>query len=50
MEDFAKTIVEVAEMLRNDDDAIKQYRQRATERATEFDIRNVYTKLIRKVV
>jgi len=50
VEDFAKTIVEVAEMLRNDDDAIKQYRQRATERATEFDIRNVYTKLIRKVV
>ncbi len=48
--DFAKTIVEVAEMVRNNDNAIKQYRQRAVERATEFDIHNVYTKLIKKVV
>jgi glycosyltransferase involved in cell wall biosynthesis len=50
VEDFAKTIVEVAEMVRNNDEAVKQYRQRAVEKATELDIRNVYTRLIKKVV
>jgi glycosyltransferase involved in cell wall biosynthesis len=50
VDDFAKTVVEVAEMVRNNDEAVKQYRQRAVEKATELDIRNVYTKLIRKVV
>jgi glycosyltransferase involved in cell wall biosynthesis len=48
--DFAKTIVEVVEMLRNDDETIKQYRQRATEKVAELDARNVYSRLIRKVV
>ncbi len=50
VEDFAKTIAEVAEMVRNDDSAIKQYRQRAVEKATELDVRNVYSKLVKKVV
>jgi glycosyltransferase involved in cell wall biosynthesis len=50
VEDFAKAVVEVAEMVRNNDETVKQYRQRAAEKATELDIRNVYTRLIRKVV
>jgi glycosyltransferase involved in cell wall biosynthesis len=50
VEDFAKTVVEVAEMVRNNDETVKQYRQRAVEKATELDIRNVYTRLIKKVV
>jgi glycosyltransferase involved in cell wall biosynthesis len=50
VDDFAKTIVEVAEMVRNNDETVKQYRQRAVEKATELDIRNVYSKLIKKVV
>jgi glycosyltransferase involved in cell wall biosynthesis len=48
--DFAKTVVEVAELVRNNDEVIKQYRQKATEKATELDIHNVYPKLIKKVV
>jgi glycosyltransferase involved in cell wall biosynthesis len=50
VEDFAKTIVEVAEMVQNDDDMIKQYRQRAAEKASEMDVNKVYPKLIRKVL
>jgi len=50
VEDFAKTIVEVAELVRNNDEMIKQYRQKAVEKASELDIRNVYPKLIKKVV
>jgi glycosyltransferase involved in cell wall biosynthesis len=50
VEDFAKTVVEVAEMVRNNDETVKQYRQRAVEKATELDIRSVYSKLIKKVV
>jgi len=50
VEDFAKTIVEVAEMVRNNDDAIKQYRQKAVEKASEMDIRNMYPRLIKKVL
>jgi len=48
--DFAKTIVEVAEMVRNNDYNIKQYRQNAVEKASEMDIRNMYPKLIKKVL
>lgn len=50
VEDFAKTIVEVAEVVRNNDETLKQYRQKAVEKALELDIRSVYTKLIKKVV
>ena len=50
VEDFAKTVVEVAEMVRNDDGAVKQYIQKAFAKASELDIRNVYPKLIKKVV
>jgi len=50
VEDFAKTIVEVAEMVQNDDDTIKQYRQKAVEKASEMDIRNMYPRLIKKVL
>jgi glycosyltransferase involved in cell wall biosynthesis len=50
VEDFAKTVVEVAEMVRNNDETVKRYKQRAVEKATELDIRNVYTRLIKKVV
>jgi glycosyltransferase involved in cell wall biosynthesis len=50
VEDFAKTVVEVAEMVQNDDETVKQYRQKAVAKATELDIRNVYSKLIKKVV
>jgi len=49
VEDFAKTIVEVAEMVRNNDETIKQYKQKAVEKATEMDIRNMYPRLIKKV-
>jgi glycosyltransferase involved in cell wall biosynthesis len=49
VEDFAKTIVEVAEMVRNNDETIKQYRQKAVAKAGELDIRNVYSKLIKKI-
>ncbi|MFZ8808650.1 MAG: glycosyltransferase [Pyrobaculum sp.] len=50
VEEFAKTIVEVAEMVRNNDETVKQYRQKAVERASEMDIRNMYPKLIKKVL
>jgi glycosyltransferase involved in cell wall biosynthesis len=50
VEDFAKTVVEVAEMVRNNDDIIKQYRQKAVEKASEMDIRNMYPRLIKKVL
>jgi glycosyltransferase involved in cell wall biosynthesis len=50
VEDFAKTIVEVAEMVRNNDETVKQYKQKAVEKASEMDIRNMYPKLIKKVL
>jgi glycosyltransferase involved in cell wall biosynthesis len=50
VEDFAKTIVGVAEMVRNNDEKIKQYRQKAVEKASEMDIRNMYPRLIKKVL
>jgi glycosyltransferase involved in cell wall biosynthesis len=50
VEDFAKTVVEVAEMVRSNDETVKQYRQKAVEKASEMDIRKVYPKLIKKVV
>jgi glycosyltransferase involved in cell wall biosynthesis len=50
VEDFAKTIVGVAEMVRNNDESIKQYRQKAVEKASEMDIRNLYPRLIKKVL
>jgi len=50
VEDFAKTVVEVAEMVRNDDETVRQYRQKAVAKASELDISNVYPKLIKKVV
>jgi glycosyltransferase involved in cell wall biosynthesis len=50
VKDFAKTIVEVAEMVRNNDEMVKQYRQKAITKALEMDIHNTYTKLIKKVL
>ncbi len=50
VEDFAKTIIEVAEMVRNNDETIKQYGQKAVEKASEMDIRNAYQRLIKKVL
>jgi len=49
-EDFAKTIVELAEAVRNADETIKQYRQKAVEKASEMDIRKIYPRLIKKVL
>jgi glycosyltransferase involved in cell wall biosynthesis len=50
VEDFAKTIVDVAELVRNDSETVKQYRQKAIEKASEMDIRNLYPRLIKKVL